>query len=375
MRQVDPLACNGSVGRLSSIRVRLENLTYLPALALMFLVSFQEFELASLIGRPAWTVWLFDAQVGGLVLSESLRKTVLPVLCQIAVLIPPAALILTTRTQPDRETRLLTQVDAAHERIVSWCAAICRVLALARRADVSGRSGNVQRAVARGAAATQARMLFYEIFTGLGYAAWLRRSLCTFVSASLLGATCAARFGWRPVYNLVTWHPRVGRFARAGIGVDTTLAAAAAAVRLQVAVVVLDGIWSCCCCPRALLVRFFTLVFGGGRRGHAARLLGESPSRRPIRGSAGELLWQMRWRAEFWGVAVLAYWGFFDLTTASLLAPVTIVSAPVMLYNQMHFGKNAILSAALVLLTVLVPLGVFGATVVARPLVFRLFWR
>src|SRR5262249_36239515 len=44
----------------------------MPAVGLMFLLSFQEFELASLIGRPAWTVWLFDAQVGGLALVESL---------------------------------------------------------------------------------------------------------------------------------------------------------------------------------------------------------------------------------------------------------------------------------------------------------------
>ena len=58
----------------------------------------------------------------------------------------------------------------------------------------------------------------------------------------------------------------------------------------------------------------------------------------------------------------------------SLLAPVTIVSAPVMLYNQMHFGKNATLSA-LVLLSVLIPLSTFLLVALARRLVFRWLWR
>ena len=75
----------------------------------------------------------------------------------------------------------------------------------------------------------------------------------------------------------------------------------------------------------------------------------------------------MRWRGEFWSVALLSYWVYFDLTLAYLLAPVTIVSAPVMLYNQMHFGKNAVLSA-LVFLTVLVPVLILTTAAAARRL-------
>ena len=79
--------------------------TALPAVALMFLVSFQEFELASLIGRPAWTVWLFDAQVGGLALRESLRLALLPVVCQMVVLLPVAWWVLASRSVPSRRVR------------------------------------------------------------------------------------------------------------------------------------------------------------------------------------------------------------------------------------------------------------------------------
>ena len=58
---------------------------FVAAAGLMFVLAFQEFELASLMGVSSWTVWLFDAQAGGLILTESLRYAVLPVLCELLV--------------------------------------------------------------------------------------------------------------------------------------------------------------------------------------------------------------------------------------------------------------------------------------------------
>ena len=60
-----------------------------PAIAgfvVVFLVAFQEFEIASLMGITAvdahspvsWTVWLFDAHAGGVPLSESLKDVLVP---------------------------------------------------------------------------------------------------------------------------------------------------------------------------------------------------------------------------------------------------------------------------------------------------------
>src|SRR5262249_46000484 len=74
--------------------------TALPATGIMFLLCFQEFELASLIGRPAWTVWLFDAQVGGLALAESLRRALFPVFCQLVVILPLVAIVARARALP-----------------------------------------------------------------------------------------------------------------------------------------------------------------------------------------------------------------------------------------------------------------------------------
>ncbi len=59
-----------------------------PAAAVVFLLCFQEFEVASLMTVTSWTVWMFDAQVGGVMPGRLLRHVMLPCLCQLAVLVP-----------------------------------------------------------------------------------------------------------------------------------------------------------------------------------------------------------------------------------------------------------------------------------------------
>lgn len=348
-----------------ALRVGLGSPTYL---ALMFLVCFQEFELASLIVRPAWTVWLFDAQVGGLALSESLQKTVLPVLCQLAVLIPLAVLILSNRAQPGttrHESRRLTRTA----RVVSWSAVVAAIMllivvpVLQVGQETFGGLGRIVHSP------TQSRTLLYEIFAGLGYAA-MAALVSSMAAAGLLRA--ARRSRWGAVGACIVSLP----------GLVGSLALGLVLIRLMQEPLFRFAYKSSLSLgtglilfllPRAVLVRCLLQWSARPASEHLARLLGDSPSAR-VRGTAGDLLWHIRWRGEFWGVGVLAYWGFFDLTTASLLAPVTIVSAPVMLYNQMHFGKNATLSA-MVLLTVLVPLAVFSAVAATRRPVFRWFWQ
>ncbi|MBI3863427.1 MAG: hypothetical protein HY290_16170 [Planctomycetia bacterium] len=356
--------------------VRLESLTYigLPALGLMFLVAFQEFELASLIGRPAWTVWLFDAQVGGLDLSESLRKTVLPVLCQLAVLIPLGWLVMRSRTQlanPRRDTRRISR----RAQFAMWSLAVAglTVMCLLPASQV-GRDtlGGLLR-VAR--SASQTRMLLHEVFAGTGYAsvAALVSALC---ASWLLGS--AQRSRWAATAAWIVCLP--GLVGSLVLGLST--------MQLGLSVLQLQQQWLrfayksplsfgaglvLLLLPRALFVRFLLWSSARPAGEHLSRLMRGAPVP-PVRAAGGELAWRLRWSREYWGVALLAYWGYFDLTIASLLAPVTIVSAPVMLYNQMHFGKNATLSA-LVLLSVLIPLATFSLVAAARRFVFRWLWR
>ncbi|OYW27562.1 MAG: hypothetical protein B7Z47_06575 [Chthoniobacter sp. 12-60-6] len=55
---------------------------------------------------------------------------------------------------------------------------------------------------------------------------------------------------------------------------------------------------------------------------------------------------------RFLAVAALVYWGYLDLTIAYLLAPAGMPSGVVRLYNFMHFGRTAALSAEAAMLLV-----------------------
>src|ERR1039458_3087721 len=66
------------------------------AFAVVFLCAFAEFEMASLMVVKSWTVTLFDAPAGGLALSESLCRTLGPLLCE-AIAIATAFVVLGRR--------------------------------------------------------------------------------------------------------------------------------------------------------------------------------------------------------------------------------------------------------------------------------------
>ena len=71
------------------------------AFVVVFLLAFQEFEIASLMGITAgdshspvsWTVWLFDAHAGGVPLSASLRYVLTPLVFELCVVLPALAVL------------------------------------------------------------------------------------------------------------------------------------------------------------------------------------------------------------------------------------------------------------------------------------------
>jgi hypothetical protein len=338
--------------------------TAVPAMVLMFLVAFQEFELASLIGRPAWTVWLFDAQVGGLALSESLRLTVLPVICQSIVLAPLLWMILSNCSNPSR-LRQPAPKSSQRMQFALWFVVIvgvtiaCVVPAiLVGGGTVDGLRRVIQNNV-------QLHMLLKEIFIGMAYA----------LTAAVVAASIAASLARRARSSRLA---RVSVFAAALPGLAGSLILGLALIQLlqsplarfayKTPLSLLAGL-ILFLLPRAMALRLLLSSSGHATGLHLATLLRESGVL-AVRDRAREVAWQMRWRGEFWSVVLMSYWAFFELTLAYLLAPVTIVSAPVMLYNQMHFGKNAILSA-LVFLTVFVPVLIFITAAAARRFIFR----
>jgi hypothetical protein len=68
-----------------------------------------------------------------------------------------------------------------------------------------------------------------------------------------------------------------------------------------------------------------------------------------------ELDWQLRGRARFWAWVLVCSWGYLDLMIATISAPPGMEPVVKRLYNFMHFGHIAGLSA-MVWVTVAVPL-------------------
>jgi hypothetical protein len=387
----------------------------IPAFCLIFILAFQDFEIASLMGTIAWTVWLFDAQAGGLPLGDSLQYALLPVGCAAAVLLPGLWFVCQSRrlqSPAGATVKPLSRPWSAGLWIYLVLAAIvvCGVpAAMIGRGTIDGFSALLQNSA-------QARSMATEIVTAglLGVIAA--------VGAMLIVSWCLGRtsgntttVGWTtgPSHNVGgTSNPSLPgqtpnqadrphdgagqrsilqglRWERMGPVLAVLLSLPGLCGALVVSLTVLAVFqWPLLnvfynsplpipvvvallvyLMPRALLLQVLLLA----ARRREALYLGELLSRSADAGQrqqGRELSWQMRGRGQFWAAVLLAYWGYLDLTAADLLAPPGVVSAPVRLYNLMHYGRSSVLSA-MTCATVLAPAIAIVVAGAVRRQVFR----
>jgi hypothetical protein len=110
----------------------------------------------------------------------------------------------------------------------------------------------------------------------------------------------------------------------------------------------------------ALVLLPYAVVFrrllqnAGGTALHVARLA-----------RARELIWMLKARREFWMAFLLFGWAYWDLTAGAILAPVRWTPVTARLYNLMHYGQTAALSA-LVAAAFAAPLLALGAALLTR---------
>jgi iron(III) transport system permease protein len=119
--------------------------------------------------------------------------------------------------------------------------------------------------------------------------------------------------------------------------------------------------------PWALLLQ---LVVGAAtpRHGlHLARLLEAAPET-DRRARGGELAWRLSRRNQFLAAGILCIWGYLELTPVAILAPPGVTSAPVRLYNLMHYGRSYVVSAMTLLAMLVPPLLLLTAGVLRRSL-------
>jgi len=337
-----------------------------PAAALMFLFVFQEFECASLMGATSWTVWLFDAQAGGLVLRQSLANSVIPASCELIVLGTLLAFVWHSRFLPTAPTFPPT----APTLPASLCAG---VVVLAAGALVLGVPFAIvgSDTISGLGSVLKNRQMIEEIFVALGFGL-ASGILATLAAAAMLhaaGTGTATR--WRRLTVAL-----IGAGSVAGMVGALTISLALlwlfqrpllnSAYDTPFPTVLALVLFLL---PRALLLLLLFEATMPSRDVFLARLLRNAPD--PGRkASAAELLWQLRLRRRVLAGGIVCIWGYLELTPVSILAPPGMTSAPVRLYNLMHYGRSDVLSA-MVMLAMLAPLALVAVGALFRRPVVR----
>jgi len=302
------------------------------------LLAFSEFEMVSLLGVPSWTVALFDAQVQGMELADSLRLALAPAVVQLAVLGGLLLLLLRGRWREPAEPGS-PPPPGPGAAAVGWAALVVGagavtvapmgILFAEARAGVMGavRDFGLGRDLA-------ASLVYAAAGGGLGFLVAGRLLRCRRHGArpSARWALLAACAGPGLLGTLFVSLVVLGLFQAPGLRAlyDTPLP-------LTIALAILS-------LPFAVLLRSAVEAPADKTGVRAAELLAEAPPA-TLRARGKALLWALRDRGRAWVLFLVFLWAYFDATAGTILAPPAMPTVFGKLYNFMHYGRSSLLSA------------------------------
>ena len=297
---------------------------HLVTALIIFLYAFHEFEMASLLQRPAWTVAIFDAQTQGYALGDTWRRLWSVVFIQVALIVGVLALL---RTKDDRADARSSRGNAA--RLVAYVSVAACVITLVPVILI------LTEAMPGLARLPEAFSMHMEVWHSLSVA---------FVAATLA--------------YLVARRLAVVRSLRLlGVILLPGLLGTLLLSLSMLSLVQLPGFV-------ALRDRPLPLMFGLALSVLPILTLLHALARRREFSEAG---WnvtlssdrRLRWayiRGPHLGIwACGFYLAYFEVTTSAILAPASMTPVMVRLYNLMHYGRDTMLSAY-VLVVVAAPL-------------------
>jgi hypothetical protein len=291
---------------------------------LVFLLAFADFELASLWSVKTWTMAVFDAQIGGLTLTETLRLAAFPFCLQLLVL---GALVFTGKEFADHQSGSGFQPlfqktgpgNPARSQLILWLylgisSAVVTLIPLA---------------IVFVQAIPGVPRLFENFVLGRELGASLLFALC-----ATAGAAALAAFTRRSFPALFLAAP--GLFGALTISLIILTVFQVPPLReLYDTPVPLVLALTILLLPLAFLLGALWLRQTAGL--HIARQI---PSRR--------LVWELQNRPRAIACAVLFCWAWFDFTASSILAPTGFTPVFVRLHNLAHYGQTAVLSAMMI---------------------------
>lgn len=306
---------------------------------LMLLIGwnvFHDFEIASFLLRPTWTVRIFDAHAGGLEIQYSIGRMTLPLLVSgLIALCAGIALFNARRLGATRQdsVRSIRRFPWLLSCCITFVAAGIYVIYPFVRILVESRDVLFTSVLQVG--------LWQEIVTGIGVAALAAAiayvaALTMFSVSAYRGVRCGIALLAVPsmagslIVSLALFSAIQSSFLRPLLETHLPWVSALAVSLL----------------PKALLIAGVVVGMVPPVSSHLAQMLAQSDDEE-VRRKADVLAWKLNGRRHFAAGVLLAYLGYLDLTSAAILAPSRYVPAPVRLYNLMHYGHSAKLAAML----------------------------
>ncbi len=309
------------------------------AMALVFLLVFGEFEIASRLGASSWTVWVFDAQVGGLSWEATGWALILPVSCQWLVFgIAALSLAPTPGTTPGSTPGSIYSprqgAIAVHGKggAALWVLGKYLWLILAAVLVCVGPLALLSGSMVRGLSAVWAdRLIMQEIGVSLLFAC-----VAAAVVVAIISRFKAIRLG-----RMLLCLPGMTGSLVVGLMIlsifqtsffvflyDTPIPLLAALILMVLPVGMI---------LRAVLASSGSAIYLAEQLSHSSKPAQQAHGR--------SLLWTLVHRPMGLIFCVLFYLAYIDLPASALLCPSGMSPAGVRLYNLMHYGRYDTLGA------------------------------
>jgi ABC-type Fe3+ transport system permease subunit len=323
----------------------------IAALSLAFLLAFQEFEISSQMGVKfsSWTEKLFDLQAVSPTLSKSLTWALPPLLIQLLVLAPLLWVVLAQRatgvdknpSAPKPSASKATMNGLSPRGIFSWLYLSVSVIgaslgpfAIVGAQSVGGWSKRgallvvtdsiIAAAIFASAGSVLAFLICWQLLgsagSGLGVSPLKRLIVLGLCVPGLLGSLLVG-LGILAIFTLIP-------------GYDTPLP-----LLLGLMVWLL---------PAAMLLMAVAGRLKNQPAVHTAKKLQTAPAAQ-VRRAGQKIQWHLVGQRRTWVILILFLLAYFELSASAILSPVGMTPVAPVLYNLMHNGQNAVMSASVIL--------------------------
>jgi ABC-type Fe3+ transport system permease subunit len=318
------------------------------AYAMVFVLSFTEFEITSRMGCMHWTIWLFDAQVGGAPLTSTLKWLILPGTVSLLLL------MVVFMAMPSTTTRTSLQPTPTRQNLrIRLCVLIAWWLVSLMLCMLIPWWWVLKPAIG----AMPAVITKPEIWQEMGYSTMYAALATLLVGMLMLALYRTPRWvRWLMCLpglcgSLVVGLIILGLFQTQMLNnlYDTPLPLVLAL--------------ACIALPAALILQ---PIFRQHSTSHHMAWLTRLSLKNQHQTLARHLRWQQHIRSILLLTGIIAYITYHDLPASALLSPPGMQGAVVRLYNLMHYGKYETLSAMVVLTYMLPPLAMGLLLVLAK---------